>query len=250
MRSILVVPMFILFEPVRKALEVEMIANLTCKLGFMGSLAATSVILSCEAALPPDYLGKPFKDSNYAGGAQMIPGRLECAYFDLGGEGVAYHDTDAINHGSGELNLKPQHQRPHANPYVWAFRANDGVDISYTKDFADFNHTNFVAPQTNQLYIGWTADGEWCNYTVKVQGAGTYRIIALYGNAANVVKFSINHQPASECKLPLATGSMHIWNKAEIGTITFAEPGLQLLTFHYNKGNNFAYFEFEPVHTQ
>jgi len=53
--------------------------------------------------------------------------------------------------------------------------------------------------------------------------AGKYRILALYGNAANTVRFSINHSPASECKLPLDTGSMHKWNKAEIGTITFPE---------------------------
>jgi hypothetical protein len=39
-----------------------------------------------------------------AGGAQKIPGRLLCAYYDLGGEGVAYHDSDPQNHGSGELN--------------------------------------------------------------------------------------------------------------------------------------------------
>jgi hypothetical protein len=172
---------------------------------------------------------------------------VECAYYDLGGEGVAYHDTDPTNHGSGELNLKSEHHRPHANPYILGFRANEGVDISYTKDFADFNHTNFVAPATNQLYIGWTADGEWCNYTVKVKKAGAYRVVALYGNAANTIRFSINRQPASECKLPLATGSMHIWNKADIGIITFPEAGLQLLTFHYNQGNNFAYFEFEPT---
>jgi hypothetical protein len=56
---------------------------------------------------------------------------------------------------------------------------------------------------------------------------------------------SIDETPAAVCKLPLATGSMHKWNKAEIGTITFAEPGLHLVTFHYNQGNNFAYFEFE-----
>jgi hypothetical protein len=199
------------------------------------------------AALPPDYAGKPFQDSVYTAEAQMIPGRIECAYYDLGGEGIAYHDTDATNHGSGELNLKSEHHRPHASPYIWSFRAGEGVDISYTKDFADFNHTNFVSPATNQLYIGWTADGEWCNYTVNVQKAGVYRIIALYGNADNPVRFSINHQAASECKLPLATGSMHKWNKAQIGTINFRETGLQLLTFHYGKGNNFAYFEFVPV---
>jgi Carbohydrate binding module (family 6) len=200
-----------------------------------------------SAALPSGYGGKPFCDSVYTNGAQGIPGRVQCAFYDLGGEGIAYHDTDAVNRGSGELNLKLEHHRPHATPYFWSFRANEGVDISYTKDFADFNHTNFVAPATNQLYIGWTADGEWCNYTVNVKKAGPYKIVALYGNAANRITFSINGRPASECKLPLATGSMHIWNKAAIGTITFPEPGLQLLTFNYGKGNNFAYFEFEAT---
>jgi hypothetical protein len=92
--------------------------------------------------------------------------------------------------------------------------------------------------------LGWTEDNEWVNYTVDVKVAGKYKIVALYGNEPNIVKFSINNKPASDCKLPLATGSYHIWNKAEIGEITFENTGIQLLTFHYNKGNNFAYFEF------
>jgi hypothetical protein len=89
-----------------------------------------------------------------------------------------------------------------------------------------------------------TLDGEWCNYTVDVKKAGVYRILALYANQANAFTFSINHKPACACKFPVNTGSMHKWNKAEVGTIPFPEPGLQLLTLHYNKGNNFAYFEF------
>jgi hypothetical protein len=40
---------------------------------------------------------------------------------------------------------------------------------------------------------------------------------------------------------------MRMCNKAEIGTIFFADPGLYLLTFHFNSGNNFAYFEFEHL---
>ncbi len=28
-------------------------------------------------------------------GAQKIPGKVECAYYDRGGEGVAYHDSDS-----------------------------------------------------------------------------------------------------------------------------------------------------------
>jgi hypothetical protein len=211
----------------------------------ISSLFIMALTLESNMSVPPDYKGKPYKDSNYKAGAQVIPGKIECAYYDLGGEGVAYHDFETLNRGSGELNQIPNHQRPQATPYQWNFRKDEGVDISYTKDFADFIHNeNFFTPPVNQLYIGWTEDNEWVNYTVDVKKAGTYKIVALYGNDANIIKFSINNQPASECKLPLATGSMHKWNKAEIGTINFKEAGLQLLTFHYNKGNNFAYFEF------
>ena len=50
------------------------------------------------------YKGLPYHDSRYHGSPQKIPGRVLCAYYDLGGEGVAYHDSDSQNHGSGELN--------------------------------------------------------------------------------------------------------------------------------------------------
>src|SRR5713226_6804039 len=102
------------------------------------AIGGMTLLVASNAGLPPDYTGKPFQDSLHTAGPQPIPGRVECAWYDLGGEGVAYHDTDPTNHGSGELNLKPEHHRPHANPYIWSFRANEGVDISYTKDFADF----------------------------------------------------------------------------------------------------------------
>ena len=58
--------------------------------------------------------------------------------------------------------------------------------------------------------------------------------------------FDLNGKPAAECRLPVATQSYHHWNFAEIGTITFPTAGLQVLTFHYGKGNNFAYFDFDP----
>ena len=54
------------------------------------------------------YAGKPFEDSVYHGGPQHIPGRVMCAYYDLGGEGVAYHDSDAKNNGSGTLGHYPK----------------------------------------------------------------------------------------------------------------------------------------------
>jgi hypothetical protein len=200
------------------------------------------------AALPRDYRGRPFEDAMHKQGLAVIPGTLQCALFDFGGEGVAFH-SDGTNHGSGELNRRADHQRPHATPEIWSFRAGEPVSISYTKDFADFNHKTAppFTPPTNQLYIGWTQDGQWLNYTVNVKTAGTYKVIAVYAGETNTVRFSINHQPAGECKMPLKTGSMHRWNRAEVGEITFPETGLQLLTFQYNRGNNFASFEFVPA---
>src|ERR1700692_3075492 len=72
------------------------------------------------------YKGLPYHDSRYSGGPQKIPGKVWCAYYDLGGEGVAYHDTDPKNHGSGELN-------PADGSYLNEFRIHEGVDTSYPK---------------------------------------------------------------------------------------------------------------------
>lgn len=79
-------------------------------------------LLSCSLAAPGQeqrYPGTPFRDSVYDGGAQKIPGRVQCAYYDLGGEGVAYHDMDAQNNGSGTLN-------PADGTYLNQFRMHEG----------------------------------------------------------------------------------------------------------------------------
>ncbi|MFO1476529.1 MAG: carbohydrate-binding protein [Verrucomicrobiota bacterium] len=214
--------------------------------------AAASVFLflllaaAGQSAPPPGYTGRPYQDAYIQTGPPSIPGIVQCALFDLGGEGVGYHDSDAINHGSGELNQQPDHQRAHASPYLWNFRTNEGVDLSYVKDWADLNHTNLVNPPINQLYIGWETNGEWCNYTVDVRTPGTYRIRALYSYKTNTVTFDLNGKPAAVCHVPVETASWHYWNEADIGRITFPEAGRQLLTFHYTWGNNFAWFDFIP----
>lgn len=200
-----------------------------------------------RAEVPANYQGKPFTDDFHKSGPPNIPGIVQCALYDLGGEGVAYHDTDTVNNGSGKLNLEAKHQRPHAGEYLWHFRKDEGVDLSFVKDFADLNHTNLVTPHINQLYIGWTADGEWVNYTVNVARPGTYRLKALYSFQTNSVTFDLNGKAAATYRLPVPTLNYHQWNYAELGTINLPEAGLQLLTFHYGKGNNFAYFVFEPV---
>jgi hypothetical protein len=206
--------------------------------------------MSGQADPPSTYTGQPFQDDYIKSGPPAIPGILQCALFDLGGEGVAFHDSDIVNRGSGELNQEPGHQRIHAGTYLWNFRKNEGVDLSYVKDWADLNHTNQVSPHINQLYIGWATNGEWCNYTVNVTSPGTYRIKALYSYQTNTVSFDLNHKPAAICRISIPTPGWHYWNFDEIGTINFPQAGLQLLTFHYTWGNNFASFEFEKLPTQ
>jgi hypothetical protein len=215
--------------------------------------------LAANGSIPDDYQGKPFQDEQYTTGPQVIPGRLQAALYDLGGEGIAYHDVDAINHGSGELNHQPEHCEKNVPVSVCHFREGEGVDISYVKMLADLNHPNRVAPDWQQLYIGWTEDGEWTNYTVEVKNPGTYRIAAMYSNLAQTIEFSLNNQPAADCALPVDAFQdfplnsyphwivWHIWNKAECGQIRFPQAGRQLLTLRYKKGNNLAYFDFLPV---
>ena len=74
------------------------------------------VLPSARADLPEGYRGKPFQDEVHKTGIPAIPGIVQAALYDLGGEGVAYHDTTPANEGSGGLNTSPEHQRAHASP--------------------------------------------------------------------------------------------------------------------------------------
>jgi len=216
-----------------------------------GTTCGVFLAAACFAQ-PPAYKGKPFADDFHKSGPQTIPGTVQAALYDLGGEGIAYHDTDAVNHGSGDLNYT-QGCQPGTSPYICHFREKEGVDISYIKDRIDLahNHSSF-RPDREQLYIGWAADGEWTNYTVDVKNAGSYTVYAVYQGQANTFQFSIDNKPAAVLKFPIDMKGTpltdekgwHNWNKAVVGQITFPEKGLHLLTLHYNAGDGFAYFEF------
>lgn len=43
-----------------------------------------------------------FQDEVYKAGEQVVPGRVQCALFDLGGEGVGYHDNPINNELAGD----------------------------------------------------------------------------------------------------------------------------------------------------
>ena len=82
-----------------------------------------------------------------------IPGTIQAENFDLGGEGITYHDTEAANQGN-------------------QYRPADGVDIEKTSDIG------------GGYNIGWTLPGEWLAYKVNVANTGNYNLEArvAYGN--------------------------------------------------------------------
>jgi hypothetical protein len=203
-----------------------------------------------SAQLPEGYKGIPYKDEAYAGnkmnpyGAQMIPGRVELAFFDLGGEGIAYHDNNTRNEGS-LLNGGVGESRPWIPDYIAFFRKNEGVDIDYTKDNLDFGHPNKVDPKVNQLYIGWQEDGEWTNYTVYVNKEGKYIIYTVYSSVEkNPAQLWVNNKFSCTLTFPEQTGDLHSWTQSEVGTIIFPEKGLYLLTLKYSRGVNYGYLDF------
>jgi hypothetical protein len=103
-------------------------------------------------------------------------------------------------------------------------------------------------PFTDEFHkAGPPAIPEWTNYTVDVKEPGTYSIKALYSHMATAVSFDLNGKPAATGQVPRATESWHHWDYGPIGTITFPEAGLQLLTFHYGRGNNWAFWVFEKI---
>ena len=82
--------------------------------------------------------GNKNQDIAWNSTVQKIPGKVQCEFYDLGGEGQAYHDSDSINNGSGKLN-------PANGSFLNEFRMNEGVDISYTKsNLIDNNPFNIV----------------------------------------------------------------------------------------------------------
>jgi hypothetical protein len=86
-------------------------------------------------------------ESPYTGTRASIPGTIEAENYDLGGEGIAYHDADTIN-------------------TLGAYRT-DGVDI---KTCTDTTGCGFA--------VGTIAGGEWMNYMVNVTTAGSYTFSA------------------------------------------------------------------------
>ena len=219
-------------------------------------ILGASTLCALQTGFLTQYKGSPYHDSRYQGGGQSIPGKVLCAYYDLGGEGVAYHDSDARNNGSGALN-------PANGSYLNEFRMNEGVDTSFTKfgldPKIDDNPYDKVVPPANLLYVGWTVPGEWFNITVNVAEAGEYSADLLYtSNRGGTISLDVNGKPATgpltivstfDAADPVAWRQWHHWNLAT-GIAKLRLPaGKAVLTVHIlTEGQmNLATFDFRKT---
>ena len=103
----------------------------------------------------------------YSGTPVVIPGVVRAVEYDLGGEGVGYHDSDAVNHGSV---LDPSVPRP-----------NEGVDT----ENGDGGYGN----------VGYVEAGEWLKYSVNIVRGGLYKVtlrVSSGGGVRGSLRLNVN----------------------------------------------------------
>lgn len=133
----------------------------------------------------------------FQGMPHAIPGTIQAEDFDLGGQGHSYNDCDAENQG-GEYR-------------------DSAVDVEVA---------------TEEGYsIGWMCEGEWLEYTVDVQAAGTYELTARVASVGTGGGFRIERDGVdlTGTVFFLPTGGWQEW--ASVSTMLELEEGVQVLRF-------------------
>lgn len=142
--------------------------------------------------------------------------RIEAEDFDTGGEGVAYHDADALNNGG-------------------QYRPAEGVDIEATSDAG------------GGYDVGWTVAGEWLEYTIWVQEPGFYNLSLRCAspNSGCAVGVSCDGSDKTGVWTLPNTGGYQTWVTAT--TNVFLEFGRQKMRLAIKTGGfNLNWIELSP----
>jgi hypothetical protein len=160
-------------------------------------------------------------DQPFGGTPVAVPGTAYAANYDTGGQGVAYNATST--NGS-------------ANSY-----RSDGVDLEATSD---------ASPTTaggNGYDLGWTASGQWFNYTVNVATAGTYALsLRLAAPTAVTNALQINNSAGTDLSGVITAPETGGWQDWTTVTANITLPaGVQTLTVYQDSpGWNIHYLTF------
>ena len=167
------------------------------------------------------HLVQEIKQEPFNTTAHLIPGHIEAEEYDLGGEGLAYHEANTNgNEGGG------------------TFR-NDEVDIEVcTDDGGGFN-------------IGYSLSEEWLEYTVDVQVSGLYTLdlrVAKDGDGG-VFHLEIDGQDITGNILVPNTDGWQTWETLTIDNIALQE-GEQVVRVVFDANYiNFNWMEFKGLVT-
>lgn len=137
-----------------------------------------------------------------SGGGTSLPGTIEAEDFDSGANGSAYWDTTPGNTGGAHRNTD--------------------VDIE--------------ASSEGGSNVGWTAAGEWLNYTVNVQSAGTYTLglrVASAGGGGRVYVTFAGSNKTGTLTVP-ATGGWQSWTT--INATVNLSAGTQVMRVIFENG--------------
>lgn len=156
----------------------------------------------------------PFPDPNVK---HKIPGTIQAADFDYGGEGFAYHDSDPENQGAG-------------------LRQDEGVDTEYNDGGQN---------------IGWIKPGEWVEYTVEVENTELFdielRVASLNGGGEMEIHFNDENR-TGQISIP-RTGSWTTFTSVFLNEIQLYDLD-SLMKLQFNIGDfNISRLIFTPTAT-
>lgn len=125
-----------------------------------------------SGAASPGYLGKPC-----CGEAKPVPGIIQAEEYDVAPGGV-----DGITfHYAGQAR----------NPNLRA--TGDAIALAR---FGNGHVTIKGEPENpDQVYVGWTEDGQWMKYSVRVRETGIYRLGGHFAAAETNATFSVSFTP-------------------------------------------------------
>jgi hypothetical protein len=182
-----------------------------------GSQATTakhlgSVSIGLNGNAPPPAEGP------YGGTPAAVPGTVQAANYDTGGQGTAYNVTSVNGNGT-------------------AYRS-DGVDLESCTD---------TGSAGCGYDLGWTGTGQWFRYTVNAATAGTYTVSLRLASPSGVtdglhIASSSGANLSGNINVP-ATGGWQTWTTAT-ATVTLPAGQQTLTVAEDNGGFNLRYLTF------
>ncbi|MDX6339949.1 MAG: trimeric autotransporter adhesin, partial [Trebonia sp.] len=199
---------------------VEQPSSLTTSLPFAqvtGSQATTAKHLG-SAAIGLNGNAPPPAEGPYGGTPAAVPGTVQAANYDTGGQGTAYNVTSVNGNGT-------------------AYRS-DGVDLESCTD---------TGSAGCGYDLGWTGTGQWFRYTVNAATAGTYTVSLRLASPRGVtdglhIASSSGANLSGNINVP-NTGGWQTWTTAT-ATVTLPAGQQTLTVAEDNGGWNIRYLTF------